>query len=163
MVYLDNGLGAAADKNKAKIVSLQVHADLLKFGFLPNESKCVWEPIQVITWLGAVLNTSTSEISTTDKRINGLKEDLAALLAFSSSCHPVRKLASVCGKIISLSSCVGNVSRLMSRNLFAVINTAPTRNSFVRPSSEALDELNFWKFNVEVLNGIPIWSVRHKP
>ena len=42
VVYLDDGLGAAADKNKAKIASLQVHADLLKS---PNESKCVWEPI----------------------------------------------------------------------------------------------------------------------
>lgn len=84
-------------------------------------------------------------------------------MAFSSSCDPVRKLASVCGKIISLSSCVGNVSRLMSRNLFAVINTVPTWNSFVRPSSEALDELNFWKSNVALLNGIPIWPVRHKP
>ena len=125
-----------------------VHADLLKSGFLPSETKCVWEPIQVITWLGAVLNTSTSEISATDKRINSLQEDLAALLAFSSSCHPVRKLASVCGKIISLGSCVGNLSRLMSRNLFAVINTAPTWNSYVRLSSEALDELNFWKSNV---------------
>ena len=163
MVYLDDGLGAAADKNKEKIASLQVHADLLKSGFVPNKSRCVWEPIQVITWLGAVLNTSTSEISTPDQRIHGLKEDLAALLAFSSSCDPVRKLASVCGKIISLSSFVGNVSRLMSRNLFAVINTVPTWNSFVRPSSEALDELNFWKSNVAVLNGIPIRPVRHKP
>ncbi|XP_068680179.1 uncharacterized protein [Montipora foliosa] len=163
VVYLDDGLGAAADKNKAKIASLQVHADLLKSGFLPNESKCVWKPIQVITWLGAVLNTSTSEISATDKRIKSLQEDLAALLAFCSSCHPVRKLASVCGKIISLGSCVGNVSRLMSRNLFAVINTAPTWISYVRLSSEALDELNFWKSNVAILNGIPIWLVRHKP
>ena len=51
----------------------------------------------------------------------------------------------------------------MSRNLFAVINTAPTWNSLVRPSSEALDELNFWKSNAAVLNGIPIWPVRHKP
>ena len=67
MVYLDDGLGAAPDRNKAKIASFQVHADLLKSGFLPNETKCVWEPTQVITWLGAVLNTSTSKISATDK------------------------------------------------------------------------------------------------
>lgn len=163
VVYLDDGLGAAADKNKAKIASLQVHADLLKSGFLPNETKCVWEPTQVITWLGAVLNTSTSEISATAKRITSLQEDLATLLAIPSSCHPVRKLASVCGKIISLGPCVGNVSRLMSRNLFAVINTAPTWNSYVRLSSEALAELVFWKSNAASLNGIPIWSVRHKP
>jgi len=143
VVYLDDGLGAAADKNKAKIASLQEHADLFKSDFLPNETKCVWEPIQVITWLGAVLITSTSEISVTDKRISSLQEDLAALLAFSSSFHPVRKLASVCEKIISLGSCAGNVSWLMSRNLFAVINTTPTWNSYVRLSPEALDELNF--------------------
>ena len=42
MVYLDDGLGAAADKNKAKIASLQVHADLL-----PNEAQCVLDPVQV--------------------------------------------------------------------------------------------------------------------
>ena len=37
------------------------------------------------------------------------------------------------------------------------------KNSFVRISSEALDELNFWKSNLAILNGIPIWPVRHKP
>ena len=111
----------------------------------------LWEPTQVITWLGAILNTSTSEISATDKRITSLQEDLAALLAISSSCHPVCKLASVCGKSISLRSYVSDVSRLMSRNLFAVINAAPTWNSYVRLSSEALAELNFWKVMLQVL------------
>ena len=47
VVYLDDSFGAAADKNKAKIASLQVHADL-KFGFLPNKVKCIWEPTQVL-------------------------------------------------------------------------------------------------------------------
>ena len=75
VVYLDDGLGTAADMNKAKIASLQVHADLLKSGFLPNEAKSVCEPTQVITWLGAILNTSTSEMSATDKRITSLQED----------------------------------------------------------------------------------------
>ena len=163
VVCSDNGLGAAADMNKAKIASLQVHADLLKSGFLPNEAKCIWDPTQVITWLGAVLNTSTSEMSATCKWITSFQEDLAALLAISFSCHPIRKLASVCGKIISVGSCVGDVSRLISRNVFAVINTALTWNSYIRLLSEALAELSFWKSNVASLNGIPIWPVRHKP
>jgi len=86
VVYLDDGLGAAADKKKAKIASLQVHADLLKSGFLPNEAKCVWEPTQVITWLGTVLNTSTFEISATDKGITSLQEDsFGHFLVLSSS------------------------------------------------------------------------------
>ena len=143
MVHLDDGLGAAADMNKAKIASLQVHADLSKSGFFPNEAKCVWDPTQVITWLGAILDTSTSEISATAERIASLQDDLVALLA-------------ICGKIVSLGSCVGNVSGLMSRYLFAVINTAQIWNFYARFSSEALAELNFWKSNVASLNGIPI-------
>ena len=77
VVYLDDCLGAATDSNKAKIASLQVHTDLLKAGFLPNETKCVWDPTQVITWLGAVLNTKSSEISATERRVNSLDQDLA--------------------------------------------------------------------------------------
>lgn len=94
VVYMEDVLGAAADIiDKAEIASLQVHADLLKSDFIANEAKCVWEPTQVITWLGAILNTSSSKISATDKRITSVQEDLAALLAISSSCHPVRKIA----------------------------------------------------------------------
>ena len=80
VVDLNDGLGAAEYMNKAKIPSLQVHADLLKSGFLPNEAKCIWDPAQVISWLGAVLNTSTSEISATGMRMTSLQEDLARLL-----------------------------------------------------------------------------------
>ena len=51
-IFLDDGLGGGASKMKAKINSLTVHADLLKFGFVINEEKSIWEPAQVITWLG---------------------------------------------------------------------------------------------------------------
>lgn len=124
VVYLDDGLGSAADHNNAKIASLPVHADLYRSAFLANESKCVWEPAQVISWLGSVINTTTSRISATDERIMSLQDVLNSILSVSSVGIPVRKLASVWGKIISLTNCVGNVSRLMTRNLFAVINSA---------------------------------------
>jgi len=57
MVYLDDGLRTAVDKNKAKIASLQmqVHSDLLS----SQRAHSVW--------LGAVLNTSISELSATNK------------------------------------------------------------------------------------------------
>ena len=60
VVFLDDGLEAAADYAKARISSLSVHADLLKSGFVPNEEKSLWEPTQVITWLGTVIDTSQS-------------------------------------------------------------------------------------------------------
>lgn len=122
VVYLDYGLGSAADYNNA--TSLPVHADLYRSAFLANESKCVWEPTQVISLLGSVINRTTSRITATDERIMSLQDVLNSILSVSSVRIPVRKLASVCGKIISLTNCVGNVSRLMTRNLFAVTNSA---------------------------------------
>ena len=80
VVFLDDGLGAAADYAKARISSLSVHADLLKSGFVPNEEKSLWEPTQVITWLGTLIDTSQCIISVTDTRIQSLSEDLSFLL-----------------------------------------------------------------------------------
>jgi len=78
---------------KKKIASLQAHGDLLKSRFLLSEAKCVWEPTQVITWRGAVLDTFTSDISATDKRITSLQEDvwhfLRLVIQFASL--PLRK------------------------------------------------------------------------
>ena len=48
---------------KAKINSLTVRADLTRYGFLINEEKSLWEPVQVITWLGTVFDTFQGVIS----------------------------------------------------------------------------------------------------
>ena len=69
VVFLDDGLGAAADYTKARISSLSAHAVLFKSGFVPNEQKSFWEPTQVITWLGTVIDISQCIISATDTRI----------------------------------------------------------------------------------------------
>ena len=100
----------------------------------------------------------------TDTRIQSLSEDLSFLL---DSTHPslyqVRKLASVCGKIISLGNCVGNVARLMTRNIFAVINSAMNWNSMVSLTPGCVDELNFWKVNLVDINGVPLWPIKRQP
>lgn len=72
VVYLDDALGSAAGCYNAKIASLQVHTDLCRSGFFANESKCIWEPTQVISWLGSVINAATSRIAAIDERIMSL-------------------------------------------------------------------------------------------
>lgn len=47
-----------------------------------------------------------------------LQDDLHSMLSTSSVRIPVRKLASVSGKVVSHTNCVGNVSRLMTKNVF---------------------------------------------
>ena len=55
-IFLDDGLGGGVNTNKAKINSLIVRADLPRYGFLINEEKSLWEPVQVITWLGTLFD-----------------------------------------------------------------------------------------------------------
>ena len=98
----------------AKVNSLVVHSDLLKFGFVPNEEKSLWEPAQIITWLGVVLNMLVGSIKVTDERIEKLNAGLAEL----SSLPPprkvhVRNVASVTGQIIFLPSYVGSAARII--------------------------------------------------
>ena len=163
LLFLDDGLGAAQPLNLAKICSFQIHADLLKFGLLPNEEKCVWEPCQSIVWLGTVINTANSSIAATDKRIRGLVSDLDDLLRDLHVAVHVKRVATVAGKIMSLSNCIGNVTRLMSRNLYSLINSASTWFDFVKLSKEVVIELVFWRENLCKCNGIPIWPVEVRP
>jgi len=99
VVYLDDGLGSAASSNNAKIANLDVHVDLCHSGFLANESKCVWETTQMISWLGTVINTATSQIGATDKQIMSLQDDLNSILSYyfflsypsSQACYSLRE------------------------------------------------------------------------
>ena len=163
-IFLDDGLGGGTDFVSAKVNSLVVHSDLLKSGFVPNEEKSLWEPVQVITWLGVVLDTIDGTIKATDERIEKLNAGLVELL----SCQPPRKVhvkrvASVTGQIISLSPCVGSVARIMTRFLFSVVNSARSWESEVFLSDDSLSEISFWKDNVVFLNSKVCWSVQSLP
>ena len=48
VIFLDDDLGGGANKIQVKINSLTVNAYLLKFGFVVNEDKSLWEPVQNI-------------------------------------------------------------------------------------------------------------------
>ena len=130
----------------AKVNSLVVHSDLLKSGFVPNDEKSLWEPVQIIAWLGVILNTSDGTIKATNERIEKLN---AGLVELSSRQLPrkvhVRNIASVTGQIISLSSCVGFVARIMTGFLFSVVNSARSCDSEVFLSDVSPSEINFWK------------------
>jgi len=85
--------------------------------------------MQIITWLGVILNTVDGSIKATDERIAKLSHTLEIL---STHEHPtrvhVKYVASVAGQIISLSRCLGPVARIMTRFLFSVINSAASWN-----------------------------------
>ena len=56
------------------------------------------------------------------------------------------------GQVISLTPCVRNVARIMTRALYTVVNQKQSWNSKVELTKEACDELTFSIDNVDSLN-----------
>ena len=147
-----------------KLTVLVVLSDLLKCGFVPNEEESIWEPVQIITWLGVILITIDGTIKATDERIQKSNAGLVDL----KTCPPPRKIhvrnvASVTGQIISLSSCVGPIARIMTRFLFLVVSLAQSWDNEVFLSDDSLSEIIFRKNNMVPLNGKVYWSPHSLP
>ena len=140
-IFLDDGLGGGTNSIMAKINSLTVRADLTRYGFVINEEKSLWEPVQVITCLRTVFDTYQGLISVTERRVSKLKSSI-----------DLRDVASVVGQVISLTPCVGSVAKIMTRAQYTVVNQKQSWDSQVELSKEAFDELTFWIDNVDSLN-----------
>jgi hypothetical protein len=87
VIFLDDGLGTGRTYTLAKI-----------FSFLPNESKCEWDTIQEITWLGVVINTLNCTLHLTAKRVNSILTDIDNIIAQQNQKLHVQRFASIWGK-----------------------------------------------------------------
>ena len=131
---------------------MTVHADLTRYGFVINEEKSLWEPVQVITSaLFLIL------IKVTERRVSKLKSSIDLLRKDDCKILKVRDVASVVGQVRSLTPCVGSVARIMTYALYTIVNQKQSWNSKVELSKEAFDELTFWIDNVDSLNFCSPW------
>ena len=73
-----------------------------------------------------------------------------------------KDLASLIGLIISLAACVGNVTRIMTRSLYEVLDSKVSWYSRVKLTDLAMQEILFWKHNAQSLNGRPAWVTETK-
>ena len=68
-VFLDDGWSIAGDYNSANFIASRVRSDIHLAGFITNSEKSIWEPTQIITWLGLVWNSTLGTISSTPRRV----------------------------------------------------------------------------------------------
>ncbi|XP_052089575.1 uncharacterized protein LOC127726267 [Mytilus californianus] len=70
----------------------------------------------------------------------------------------IRLLAKLCGKIISFSPAIGNVTQIMTRCTFSVINLKQDWDQYVdlRHHSDSIQEILFWKQNIHCLKPLPL-------
>ena len=121
IIYLDDGIVAVNDEAAAKAASRQVRADLSMAGLIEHTAKCIWNPTTQINWLGFDLDLSGGVISVPKNKIDALYKQLEEATKWEKI--PARCLASIIGKIISMSLGLGPVARLQTRSMYAVLNS----------------------------------------
>ena len=71
-----------------------------------------------------------------------------------------RDLASITGKINSMSLAIGPVSRLMTRSTYSLLSTRKHWNQSLTLTPEVKEEVQFWISQIDLINGKEIW---HSP
>lgn len=117
IVYLDDDFGLALSKIDCACNAKRVKADLIAAGFVPNKDNCEWEPSQEMVWLRFHWDLKCGKLCLFLKRRSKIQD----LIQIKPRVK-IRVLARFCGKIISLKPALGNVTQIMTRNCFAVIN-----------------------------------------
>ena len=158
-VYLDDGLGSARDFARCVAASLFVKTSLQLSGFLPNDSKSIWQPTSCLVWLGFCIDLSIYTISIPSERILSAVQVIDSIRSQYPS-STARKLAQFVGKIISMGFVFGNITRIMTRYSHFDILRSPTWDSKISLSGSTLNELCFWKDNIPSLNSRRLLSVQ---
>lgn len=150
IMFLDDGFGTADSFDSAKTLSRDIKLDLLLSGLIPQADKSLWEPVQVLEWLGVVLDSKSFVVYIPDRRIEKTLSTLRYLK--QSSWVTVRKVASFVGQVISMAIVIGPVAQIMTRYLSMDINMARTWNSYIKLSVESTSQLCFWENALTSLN-----------
>ena len=114
VVYRDDGLDVEPNEALSCTNSNIIKSNLASAGFVVNSDKCVWDPVQVITWLGIVWDGVQGVISITETRVQKCLAHIDK--ALSDSNLPARGLASLVGKINSMSAVLRNLSSIMTKH-----------------------------------------------
>ncbi len=155
VVYLDDGLCMAPGQASAKEASALVRASLGNAGFVTHPDKSVWEPTQCLTWLGFVIDLAQGEIRIPEPKVAALREALSHTKEVAYL--PAKRIASIVGRLISMSLAIGPVARFMTRSLYTVLDSRSTWCEYLLLSPEARDELKFWEKCLADYDSQPIW------
>jgi len=134
VIFVEDGLGGGSNSIQAKTNSLRVNAEFLKFDFVINEIRSLWESVQNIIWLGIVLDTNQGFISVIE---SGIAKIVKEWYRFYSQgrlydCQGENSCRGCRPDCIINSLCVGDVTRIITKAAYA--------------------ELVFWNQNVDCLN-----------
>ena len=146
-VYLDDGISGSPDYVSARAASVIERKDLEAAGFVINEEKSNWQPVQIGEWLGIFINTVRLTYQIPPRKVDKLRNSLQELVSDGYSTY--RDLARLAGFIISLSLAVGPIARLFTRQMHYAIQSRPSWDTRFVFSVPLLQELKFWLQNID--------------
>ncbi len=146
VLYLDDALCITPTKEIAEEVSGRIRKDLEKAGILENKEKSVWVPTQQITWLGFQIDMIEFKVEIPiSKREKAFQ--LAQSLNSSRTCT-ARELAKFAGNIMSFWLPLGNIVKLMTKNLYFLIESRSGWEIPLKLTQAAKTEILFWLANL---------------
>ena len=72
--YLDDGAAADQDRGEAVRLSEEVRRDVLLSGFVANEEKSQWDPVQCGELLGFIMDLRSGTFQVPPRRVDALKQ-----------------------------------------------------------------------------------------
>ena len=148
--FLDDGGFFVKDKQSALEYRDHVRKDLIRSGSIYSIKKCVWEPTQVMTWLGFTWNSVNGTVSAASHRVDKIKKSCNSLLSMDAC--PVRLLAAFVGMIISIAPVVGNCSQITTKKSQILVAMTGNWDAHVPLTEDIKREILFWKDNIDILN-----------
>ena len=112
VLYLDDGIGESYSFTEALSISIKIYRYLLACGLTPNYNKCTWIPVQILKWLGFILDLKERFLKVPESKIDELCRVIAQ--AVNASVVHVKLSASITGHLISMSMAIGEITRLMT-------------------------------------------------
>ena len=152
VLYLDDGWCINDTFELGKSDAEFVYKSLADAGFLVNREKSIFTPCQSLTWLGLIWDSDEFSLRIPEQRISEVLNGIDSLFLYPD-CVSARKLAQVCGRIISMMPVIGNVARIQTRYLHRCIEARRSWDYMFGMSDQSvINELLYWKSNVVSLN-----------
>ena len=79
-IFLNDGWSLAKDLQLCRTNSNTIKQDLLSAGFIPNDDKSIWEPTQMLDWLGLQWNTREGTINIVSRRIEKIGHTVQSII-----------------------------------------------------------------------------------
>ena len=136
-MYLDDGMLAAEQYERVRVICENVTEDLKCAGFTLNKKKSNLFPSQKGQFLGFNIDTRAMEFSVPEKKIEHILQQIGFIMKLKLV--TAHKIAKIAGHIISMSLGIGPIARLFTRGMYKFIDD---RLSWYSLSSSSTVEVN---------------------